>query len=750
MGNYLLRGILALILVTFFACGTGLVRPSMAAQDSPGVQDLAPNPAASKAVGDNTAVKAEKAPAGAGDSNVFTLGEIEVKDSRDVNKYVTSDKVVDREMREFSRDRLSDALDLLPGVTLNSTGIRNEKTIYVRGFSLTRVPVFLDGIPVYMAYDKSFDFNRFSTFDLSEIIVTKGFTSVLYGANTMGGAVNMVSRRPVKSFEGNAGAGYGTGNMYYGYANAGTNQKKWYIQGGVSYMNQTYYPLSDNFTSTNNEHGKNRTHSDSQDSRINLKIGLTPLEGHEYVFGWIKQEGAKGGPPDALPYDSKLASIYNTYSSLYNGNRWLWPRWNFDSYSFTSHTPLGDKSYAKTRLFYNVVENWLDFYATNNNAYAQTNSPQGQRSNYYDYSAGGVLEMGTKLIPYNDIRASFHYKRDSHSETQSVFNIAPKGKTAYGEFPWVPSDDATISAGLQDTIDFTKNLYAIAGVSYDKMDALRAKKWVNTLNTTGTTGYVGWLSFNTESVSKINPQLGLFYRVSDTGIIHATAESKTRFPTMKERYSWSFGRSIENPSLKPEQAMNYELGYEDVFAKRIRFKTAIFRNDISDAIQQVVVANPYLNQPGWTAATVFQNQNIGRVQQYGLELQGDVSITDNLDAGLNYTYLNRTNMRSSGAYIRLIEVPVHKVFTYMKYRAPFLKGLSALGSFEYGSSRTNTSDGLAESGCAAILNAKVMYEVIKDLIVEGGVNNLLDRNYQYSYGFPESGRTLFAGLRYRF
>jgi len=746
MRSYLLRGSLVLIAATLLSFAQGFMSGPMAASDPPPAQDKNV-PAAEKSP------QGRKGAAGGGESNVFTLGEIEVKDSRDINKYVTSDKVMEQEMREFSTNRLSEALDLLPGVTVGGTGIRNEKTVYVRGFSLTRVPVFLDGVPIYMSYDRSFDFQRFSTFDLSEIIVTKGFTSVLYGANTMGGAINMVSRKPVKSFELNAGAGYGTGNMYYGYTNVGTNQKKWYVQGGVSYMNQTYYPLSDNFTSTNNEHGANRTHSDSQDSRINLKIGLTPWDGHEYVFGWIKQEGAKGGPPNALPYNPRLATIYNTYSSLYNGNRWLWPRWNFDSYYFTSHTPLADKSYVKTRLFYNVVENWLDMYQTNNNAYAQYNNQQGQRSNYYDYSAGGVLEMGTKLVPYNDIRASFHYKRDSHSETQSVFNISrPRTATVYGEFPWVPSDDVTISAGLQDTIDFTKKLYAIAGISYDRLDALRAKKWVNTLNAPPAplSGYVGWLSFDTETVSRVNPQLGLFYRVSDTGIVHATAESKTRFPTMKERYSWSFGRSIENPNLKPEQTMNYELGYEDVFAKKVRFKTAIFRNDIGDAIQQVVVNNPYNGQPGWTTATVNQNQNIGRVQQYGLEIQGDATITDDLEAGLNYTYLNRSYMRSYGAYIRLTDVPAHKVFTYVKYRPPLVRGLSLLGSFEYGSSRTNSSDGLTESGCAAILNAKVMYEVIKDLVMEGGVNNLLDRNYQYSYGFPEAGRTLFAGIRYKF
>ncbi len=731
MWKIFIRGSFLFILPLFFMLVFGPVHLQAASKDSTGTKD---SPAAADTKTNPTSTQS----ADRADSNVFTLGQIEVKDSREVNKYVMSDKVSDQEMREFSTNRIPEALDMLPGVTITSSGNRNEKTLYVRGISATRVPVFMDGIPVYVPYDRLFDYSRFSTFNLSEIIVTKGFTSVLYGPNTMGGAINMISRKPVKPFEGDAGAGYGTGNYYYGYANLGAKQKKWYLQGGVSYMNQTYFPVSGDFTSTVNQTGDGRTHSDSQDSRVNLKIGWTPAEGHEYVLGWIAQRGAKGGPPDAR----------TMADPDYNRNRWLWPRWDKDSYFFTSHTPLGEKSYAKARLYYDKFENWLDFYTQNNNAYAEYNNQQGQRSYYDDYTIGGTLEMGTKYIPYNDIKAAFHYKRDSHSDKSAVFNTARSGQPAiYSPMPWQPTDDVTLSIGLQDTIDFTNKFYAIAGISYDKLDALRAKKWVNTKR--GATGYVGWENFDTDSTTHINPQLGLFYRTSNTGIVHVTAESKTRFPTMKERYSWSWGRTIENPGLKPEQSINYEIGYEEIFAKIVRFKAAAFRNDISDAIQQVTVTNPYFGQPGWTNATVSQNQNVGRVQQYGLEIQGDVSITQSLDWGINYTYLNRENMSEYGTYIRLVEVPAHKVFTYAKYRTP-LKGLSLLGSFEYTSSRTTKDTGAYESGCAAIANFKVMYEIVKDLVAEGGINNLLDRNYQYSNGYPEPGRTFFAGMRWRF
>ena len=49
-----------------------------------------------------------------------------------------------------------------------------------------------------MPYDGYVDPGRFTTFDLAEVNVTKGYTSLLYGPNAMGGAINLISRKPVK------------------------------------------------------------------------------------------------------------------------------------------------------------------------------------------------------------------------------------------------------------------------------------------------------------------------------------------------------------------------------------------------------------------------------------------------------------------------------------------------------------------------------------------------------------------------
>ena len=94
---------------------------------------------------------------------VFTLGEIEVTGQADEEKNVTIEKISVEEMRDFDRNTLADAVTLLPGVTSSMTGARNEQTLYVRGLDIKHVPIFLDGIPIYVPYDGYPDLARFTT-----------------------------------------------------------------------------------------------------------------------------------------------------------------------------------------------------------------------------------------------------------------------------------------------------------------------------------------------------------------------------------------------------------------------------------------------------------------------------------------------------------------------------------------------------------------------------------------------------------
>jgi hypothetical protein len=90
-------------------------------------------------------------------SRVFRLGEVQVIGLRPGDSTHTADY---REIEAFNRFDAGRALSLLPGVTLGGVGPRNESVVFVRGFDLRQVPVFIDGIPVYVPYDGYVDLGR--------------------------------------------------------------------------------------------------------------------------------------------------------------------------------------------------------------------------------------------------------------------------------------------------------------------------------------------------------------------------------------------------------------------------------------------------------------------------------------------------------------------------------------------------------------------------------------------------------------
>lgn len=647
------------------------------------------------------------AAAGAG-TGVFVLGEVEVAgDQTDGAGSVLTERVSEEELRRFNRDDVAEALDLLPGVHLSKIGARNESTVYVRGFDLRHVPLYLDGIPMYVPYDGYPDLRRFTTFDLSGIVLSKGFVSVLYGPNTMGGAINLVSKRPEKAFEGNGGVGYASGDSYRAYLNLGTNRGWWYLQTGASWYNIDHFRVSDDFGKTATEDGGRRENSYQRDRKLNLKIGLTPRGDDEYALSYIYQHGVKGTAPYAGAYPYMFPATRIRY--------WRWPYWEKESYYFNSRTGLGEASYVKTRLYYDRYMNSLFSY--DDAEYETITRPYAFRSNYDDHTYGGSLEFGIEPVPRNLIKVAFHYKRDVHKE-----HNWPN--------PYQRFEDEIYSVGAEDTIRLAEKWKLVVGLSYDAIKTLDARDLISG----------DLVDFPKDESDAWNPQIGLFYDPTDSATLYATVAHKTRLATIKDKYSYRLGTAIPNPDLKPEKAINYEIGYRDRLWNRFSFNAALFYSHISDFILQATVRDP--DDP---TATTNRNQNVGKVEQYGLELGIDGHLTETVEAGINYTLMERNN-RSSDE--RLTNTPDHKLFTYVRYRP--LEWLSLQADMNYYSNSYSSTDGVRIAGEFAVVNTKAVFEPLPGLTVEAGINNLFDTNYAYEEGYPEAGINYFGNVQYRF
>ncbi|MEZ5688108.1 MAG: TonB-dependent receptor plug domain-containing protein [Caenibius sp.] len=236
------------------------------------------------------------------EAGTFTLGQIVVTAPRGASVAIGSETLSAPAIEAFNRNALDDAVNLIPGVVAaNSGGSRNERLIFVRGFDRFQVPLSIDGIRIYLPADNRLDYGRFLTPDIAEVQVAKGYASVLDGPGGMGGAVNLVTRKPTRSLEAEMRGVLDLDRDadYAGYTVSGvlgTRQDQWYAQASFARSYRDHWDLAGGFTPALNEDGGAREFSRTEDWRVNLKAGFTPNATDEYAISYTRQEGAKQAP----------------------------------------------------------------------------------------------------------------------------------------------------------------------------------------------------------------------------------------------------------------------------------------------------------------------------------------------------------------------------------------------------------------------------------------------------------------------
>ncbi|MDD4912824.1 MAG: TonB-dependent receptor [Sideroxydans sp.] len=634
-------------------------------------------------------------------AETFSLGELTVTATKpqvgEIGTDQTSSVVTQKDIKQFNRDNVGDALNLLSGVTLTNSGMRNEKMIYVRGFDARQVPLFIDGIPVYVPYDGYVDLNRFTTADLAAIQVSKGFSSVSYGPNTLGGAINLISRKPKTKFEGDVSVGIASGNEKQAQANVGTNQGMWYAQAGISYLKSDGYPLSASFTPTATEDGGTRNNSYRKDDKISIKFGLTPNASDEYAISYYKQNGEKGQPP----------------STGAGARYWKWPFWDKESLYFLSNTQLGDNEKLKVRLYEDKYGNGLDIYA--NASYPTITNPVANQSTYDDKTRGGSVELSTTRLARQEIKLVTNYKVDKHIARDGVATITESFQ------------DTLSSYAIEDNVAINDSTLLSLGITRHTLRPQEVYK-------------PGSPFTLPDAKSATNGQAGLYYDLTADTRLYATLAQKSRLPTLKDRYSARFATYIENAALRPETSINYEIGYQGTPWDAVKAEAAIFYSDITDKIQTAY-------QTGTTtcsAGAKCQMQNIGKVSSTGIELGMRGAANTALELGGNYTLTVLKNV--SDPATKLTGIPRHKLTAHALYKVG--DAIDLISFAEYNSSRW-ASNTVELSGFAT-LNLKAVYRVTQTISTEVGINNLTDRNYSLADGYPNPGRTWFANASMKF
>lgn len=654
---------------------------------------------------------------------VFDMGEIVVIGTTEGIPGVGGAILSRDQMWTFDRNSLDQAVNIVPGVISNmdSNGRRNESDIFVRGFGRWQVPLTLDGVRIYLPADNRLDFSRFLTADIAEVQVQKGYASVLDGPGGMGGAINLVTRKPSKPFEVEgsiSGGGRSEFESSSGYLMVGSRQSKYYVQGSANYSDRDFWSLSGDYRPTANslQPVGRRQSSDSNDSRYNVKAGFTPRPSDEYTFNFTKQLGEKGAP----------LNVFNNPPVPANGY-WLWPYWDIQNTSFLSKTQFSPTTYLKTRVYGNAMANEVsafdDITYTTQSANGRFNSP------YDDHSYGVSAEVGTTHRSSNTIKAAVHYRRDIHVEQS--FN-RPTHPTLSTTEPEQTQSQNTWSIAAEDTFHATSTVDVVAGLSYDKYEITKAEEF----NTTR-----GLFEYPRGGSDAFNWQGALVWHYSPRSQVHASVSDRARFPMIFELYSTRFGTATPNPDLGPERATNVEFGWKGDAGRRVRLESAVFYSDIRDLNQTVTLPD-----------NTTQYQNVGNGEFYGVEMAIDAQVSRQLSAGGNYTALKRTITDALQPNLRPTGVPTHKAFLYAAWkpvdRVTITPTLDIAGDRWSDVSTTPVpAFPYVRIGSYTLLNLSAQYTIRPNFDVVFGYKNLTDDFYSLSWGLPQQGRNFYFKTR---
>lgn len=667
------------------------------------------------------AVLAQEAEAEPEKDSTFTLGQIIVTADAPEGIAVTGETLTAEAIYAFNRNTLDDAVNLLPGVVgSNSGGARNERLIFVRGFDRFQVPLSIDGIRVYLPYDNRLDFGRFLTPDLAEVQVAKGYVSVLDGPGALGGAINLVTTRPTRAIEGEV---RGTLNLdrgvdyagYTAFGRIGTAQDNWYAQASFARQFTDHWDLAGGFTPTATEDGGARELSRTEDWRLNLKAGFTPNATDEYSISYTRQEGSKNAPFHVTSPQAQA---------------WNWPFWNLDSVYFLSTTAITEGVTLKTRAYLNSFDNLLRGFDDRTQTTQTLTAGRVFNSWYEDQAYGGSAQLDY-AAGRNRIALAFHYRRDEHVEFSQVF------PTGFIEPPQRSRED-TFSAALEDTLQLTPAITLTLGGSYDWRDLIQSDDFV--VNNARTGG--SFVNYPLVDADAWNGQGRLSWQVDAASEAHLSLSSRTRFPTLFERFSSRFGGATSNPDLQAERSTNLELGGSTQLGA-VRIEGAAFYSWLDDAI----VAFPFI----FNNAMVSQSRNVGQGEYYGIELAANAKVSEALELGGNYTWIERDFTDPNIPAFEPVGVPTHKGFVWAHW-TPTAR-LAVIPSLEITSDRwtvTPTGALYYRTGAYTRADLRIDYEVAEGIVLGAGVRNAFDDNFALTDGFPEPGRSFYLSARSQF
>ena len=525
------------------------------------------------------------------------------------------------QLRELAPMVVGDALQRLPGVD-NSKDSPWEQRVVLRGLSGQRVLVLVDGIPMNSARGNGPHPSLVSTGMVDRIEVVRGPSSVSYGSDAIGGAINIITTDAApappgesRGMRGSAQVGGGSADqMFGGQATIAPYVGKLglLVSGGWHDANDFETP---NGTVANSAY---KDWNGAVNARYDLSNTMTLRSGYQAYRGTdIGIPGLSFALPGASQsflfsnYDRDLAhlTLDHRYANSWLENTRIRGYWQREKRNFFSTQNL---SASQAPLFGVAPRPGMTFVVTDQDRFFDLDTYGAQiqltskRHEGYRWTTG-VDAASDRTSGDNQRRRTYHYNNiagaDSAGTTakrlsQSVPNGTFDNYGAYFQNDWYLAKQWTLSTGAR----FTHYRYR------SKAGPLAP-------------GF----NFTARSTDDdaLSGSIGLVYEPIQDLHLSANIASGYRQPNAQDLYfdgAASVGFVIGDPNLNPERAVSYDVGLRWGHGA-----IALSGNAFVTTFEDLIDALPVASVPEAQGQPTFQYTNVAKARTWGGEVEGEAT-----------------------------------------------------------------------------------------------------------------------------
>jgi outer membrane cobalamin receptor len=417
---------------------------------------------------------------------------------------------------------VSDILELKAGIDAKQYGNRSSVTsAYVRGIPANATLVLVDGHPVNTITTGTADMSMIHIREIERIEIIRGPVSSFYGANGLGGVINIITTRHVDRPE-------MTVNMV-----AATEEYKHPLETrelfgrAAAPWGNTQFDFSGAYTSSDG------TRSNSDGTQHHFQADVNRIFGPAAVRGWVMYDDKEYGVPGPLPRADRILPDFGDSTA----------------------TSLFDREHDKV-LFATVACDWSASHALR----LHTKFTGNRQSRFFHTVYAGWLG-DTIIEDYDYVTYSFGLS--------SVAVLA------------LLNDQIALGCDLQyDTLRTTQESAQQDTSWYASSSIIGA--WLELKKQIGTMTVIPRVRFdrNSDYGSFVSPGFGMVSSVAPDIQIKVSLERAFRAPTFNDLY-WPLGG---NPGLVPEKGWAYELRCEAVPVYRVFSALSFFMRDVQDRI----------------------------------------------------------------------------------------------------------------------------------------------------------------------